>query len=206
MRYTSSQNIKKIKDYIDLVLPAQNRSLMNKIVQEAGYDVFLQGSVYKNVQEYRNWLWKQMIKTAPEIYTEIQKLDHMGPSMYSQNIEELFQGFVNINYKDEAAVLWTDIEVIGQKLNGINGFTRLFNIDPIYIHEILESENLDELLLQKYDKKHVPKELLDRTQKVKKNIDDFYQGFDYSIFNNAMRTYIINKDEIELHNLLNKPM
>jgi len=206
MRYTTKDNIKKIKDYIDLVLPAQNRSLMNKIVQEAGYDVFLQGSVYKNVQEYRNWLWKQMIKTAPEIYTEIQKLDHMGPSMYSQNIEELFQGFVNKNYKDEAAVLWTDIEVIGQRLNGINGFTRLFNIDPLYIHEILESENLDELLLQKYDKKYVPKELLDRTQKVKKNIDDFYQGFDYSIFNNAMRTYIINKDEIELHNLLNKPM
>lgn len=203
IRYLPQEKIKELREIINRNFPNKSRVIWKRIIQQMGSDnVGL--DVYKNVQNYKEWTWEQFRQNEPEIFAKVvQNRNLNGRGYFSEiEVEKWFNDFLEKNYKDEMSVIWIDLnQIVNWEVRQI---IESFGVDPLYLHEILNCQDLDELINQKYSKKYVDAELVKRTEQIKKNIDSFFLGVPYNVFLESLINYQSHKDEIKLHNSLNR--
>lgn len=97
---------------------------------------------------------------------------------------------------------------------GITGFFKenLINTDENnytnIIKELVECQDIDVYIDEKFSKKNIDKDLLQKTDELIKAIKIFYKDVEFNSneyykIRNATDTWLKNKDESELHNILN---
>jgi len=203
IRYLPQDKIKELKEIINRNFPNKSRVIWKRIIEQMGSDN-VGHDRYKNVERYREYTWEQFRKKEPETFEKVlyqRNLNGFGYTSENQ-VQEWFNDFLERNYKDEMSVISNDLnEILNWEVRQI---IESYNVDPLYLHEILECEDLDELLNQKYSKKYVDAELLKRTEQIKKNIDTFFCDVPYNIFLDSLINYQNHNDIIKLHNCINR--
>jgi len=201
-RYLPDNKIKEMYEYIEKVFSKKNRQIYKRIMTQIGDNLGIDWK--QNVQNYREWCWTQFRENDKENFKEVLRLRHLNSSTYEDQIEQMFQNFVKKNYKEESEIIWTPLYDIIFNINNSYSSVGMYNVEPLHLNEIIENDDLEKYLFEKYGKKSVDDKLLQRTQRIKKNIDDFFQGVSYDVFYHSMLQYLKDKDEIKLHNNLNK--
>lgn len=199
IRYLPENRIKELKSIIETELPEKDRKVLKKIHNETDGQISLSGRHNEVITNYYEWIWKQWIKD-PQINNWILGLRQQSGFNENQITNRNWE-YIDKNYKKEYEVIVKyDLRMIDTHLNN---FTRQFNVDPLFIITLIECDDVDELLFQKYSKKNVDPVLMKRTEKIKTNIDNFFMGVDWNIFLLSLLEYQKTKDENQLHNNLN---
>lgn len=199
IRYLPENRIKELKSMIETELPEKDRKILKKIQQETDGQISLSGQHNQTITKYYEWIWKEWVKD-PEINNWILGLRQQSGYNESQITNRNWE-YIDKNYKKEYEVIVKyDLRLIDTHLNN---FTRNNNVDPLFIITLIECDDVDELLSQKYSKKNVDPVLIKRTEKIKNNIDNFFMGVDWNIFLFSLIEYQKTKDENQLHNNLN---
>lgn len=161
------------------------------------------GNIYKNVDSYTKWLNKKMIEIGPQEYRDIVRKLDSDYTQYENQYRNMFSEWIDKYYPEEYNVICTtDIEKINNYLNGPNGYTKNNLVDPLYIDEILNSDDLEKYIELKYSVKSVPKDILMKSAKIKENLDNWYMDIPYDKFKALTREYLSTRDSRRLHNLL----
>lgn len=203
--YLSEKRIKELKNYLNSVLDKKTRARLLQIKLRTGLELYYHKK--ENIRMYWDYANNEVRnlnnQTSVNFNSELNKGNFNGAG-------DILIAYYNSKYPLEYDFVQnfnpTEIE---NKLNGVCGLLWSQNVDRLDMKDVIECQNIDDIIDERYNKKSVDPELLKKTEAVKKMADNFYKDIEYNsveywIYKNAVDEYIQCKDEQVLHNLLQK--
>lgn len=193
--YLTQEKQKELKSFLKKLLTEKQRQAYKNIVGRMRNEFY--DTIEYNVRDFYHIINEDIQGSYPEIYKQMENFSKKGQL---QEVNRVAREFIDKHYPNE----WDFV-------NNFNFFMAraqlqsfcVCNIIPnITLEEVMNCENL-EIIIGKYDKKNVDPELIKRTQIIKKNIDDWYNGVPKNIFDAAVGAYLSSgRHEYILHNNL----
>jgi hypothetical protein len=199
-RYLSKNKIEELLNYLNTNLPTKTRVILLKLKNDHNITLM---SDQKNSQQS---LWTLALNEINDKNDWKQKMYNAAAKDAAWGSGAVIREYLNTYYPTE----WHFAQTFNYDSIQfwINNFCKDNYVSELQLSELLECKNYLDLLNSKYSEKEVSKEAKERTNKVKNIIDSLYKDCEigsgewYSI-HNALQTYIMERNEHKLHNMLN---
>jgi hypothetical protein len=206
-QYLSEQKIKELKNYLKANLPAKVRATFMQIKLKTGLELYhINNTKVDNIRAFIQYCDDELKRDINHPLNAQFVSFKFGDN---KKAYDMLMFYINDKYAQEWQTLNAfDVDKALQFLHGfgILGFFKENNVEPTELAEFMTCENVDELIDQRYSKKAVPKELLQRTTEFKKIVDGLFEGKNTGLLMDAIVRYLNDptKDESTLHNNINR--
>jgi hypothetical protein len=199
-RYLDKAQIKQLMDDFDRLLPKSDRPLLKNIISVLG-NVFSLHIEEAQRQYFQQVIWKQIWNNEEKRNTLKQK--RLVNGVVGEEVEKKFiKEFIQENCQKEWQYINSDRFKPAVLQSHFDNYTKANIVDNLSVTELLNTDDIRAYLEKKYGKQYLDKDCQVLTAKVKKNLDDFYQGIDYDTFVKISMVYLKSKDERILNNCL----